>query len=88
MSTHSGIRIRTLVAGAGLAVAGSVAATAPAGAVSQASAEAQFSAAGIGWTSSGGCTDPQQLDLHVVRGDPAGHDRRRHHPQERQWLRD
>ncbi|GAA1775452.1 hypothetical protein GCM10009795_021750 [Nocardioides hankookensis] len=30
----------------------------PASAVSQSSAASQFSAAGIGWTSSGGCTDP------------------------------
>ena len=68
MSTHSGIRIRTLVAAAGLAVAGSVAATSPAGAVSQASAEAQFSAAGIGWTSSGGCTDPDNSTCTSFEG--------------------
>jgi hypothetical protein len=58
MSIFSGARLRTLTAGAALAVAGSVALAAPASAVSQASAEAQFSAAGIGWTSSGGCTNP------------------------------
>jgi hypothetical protein len=56
MSTLSGIRLRTLTAAAGLAVAGSLAVAAPAGAVSQASAESRFRSAGIGWTSSGGCT--------------------------------
>jgi hypothetical protein len=58
MSIFSGTRIRILIAGASLAVAGSVALAPPASAVSQASAAAQFSAAGIGWTSSGGCTNP------------------------------
>jgi hypothetical protein len=41
---------------AALTVAGSVATAAPATAVTQASAESQFRAAGITWTSSGGCT--------------------------------
>lgn len=36
----------------------SVAVAPAASAVTQASAESQFRAAGIGWTSSGGCTDP------------------------------
>ncbi len=39
-----------------LALLGLVATPAPAGAVSQASAESQFRSAGISWTSSGGCT--------------------------------
>ena len=56
MSIFSGTRVRTLTAGAALALAGSVAVSAPASAVSQASAESQFRAAGISWTSSGGCT--------------------------------
>jgi hypothetical protein len=54
MTTFSGIR--TVIAGLGLALAGTLALAPPASAVSQASAAAQFSAAGIGWTSSGGCT--------------------------------
>ncbi len=58
MTTFSGTRIGTLIAGTALVVAGSVAVAPSASAVSQASAAAQFSAAGIGWTSSGGCTDP------------------------------
>ncbi len=56
MTTFSGMR--TVGAGLGLALAGTLALAPPAGAVSQASAAAQFSAAGVGWTSSGGCTDP------------------------------
>jgi len=62
MSTLSGTRthLRTLAAAAGLAMAGSLAGSlavaAPAGAVTQASAASQFQAAGITWTSSGGCT--------------------------------
>jgi len=56
MSIFSGTRLRTLIAGAALAVAGSTAVAPPASAVSQASAESQFRAAGITWTSSGGCT--------------------------------
>jgi hypothetical protein len=55
MNSFSGIR--TLLAAAALAVAGSVAVAAPAAAVTQASAEAQLRAAGITWSSSGGCTD-------------------------------
>jgi hypothetical protein len=47
---------RTLLVALVLAVAGSLALAPSASAVSQASAESQFSAAGIGWTSSGGCT--------------------------------
>lgn len=39
-----------------LAAVGVLAVAAPAGAVTQASAESQFRAAGISWTSSGGCT--------------------------------
>ena len=56
MTTLSGIPVRILTAAAGLALAGSLALAAPAGAVTQASAESQFRAAGISWTSSGGCT--------------------------------
>jgi hypothetical protein len=56
MSIFSGISVRTLLAGAGLALAGSLAVAPAASAVSQASAESQFRAAGVGWTSSGGCT--------------------------------
>ncbi len=47
---------RTLVVAAALTVAGTVALAPAASAVSQASAEAQLRAAGITWTSSGGCT--------------------------------
>ncbi|WP_296605303.1 hypothetical protein [Nocardioides sp.] len=43
----------TLLSALGLTVG----ATAPASAVTQSSAASQLSAAGIGWTSSGGCTD-------------------------------
>ena len=58
MTIFSGVLVRTLLAsvGAGLALAGSIAIAPAAGAVTQASAESQFRAAGIGWTSSGGCT--------------------------------
>ena len=45
-----------LLAAMAMALIGLVATPAPAGAVTQASAESQFSAAGISWTSSGGCT--------------------------------
>ena len=68
MSIFSGTRLRTLTAGAALAVAGSVALAAPASAVSQASAAAQFSAAGIGWTSSGGCTNPNNSTCTSFEG--------------------
>ena len=47
---------RTFVVAAALTVAGTVALAPAASAVSQASAEAQLRAAGITWTSSGGCT--------------------------------
>jgi hypothetical protein len=43
---------------AALAVVTPLALAAPAGAVTQSSAAAQLSAAGITWTSSGGCTNP------------------------------
>jgi len=56
MSILSGTPVRTLLAGAALALAGTVVAAPAADAVTQASAESQFRAAGIGWTSSGGCT--------------------------------
>ena len=56
MSTFSGNSVRSFLAGLGLALATSLAVAAPAGAVSQASAESQFRAAGVSWTSSGGCT--------------------------------
>lgn len=52
MKRLSGILL-TIVATLGLTVA----TTAPAGAVTHASAASQFSAAGIGWTSSGGCSN-------------------------------
>jgi hypothetical protein len=54
MTSLSGIR--TFVAGAALAAAGTLALAPAASAVSQASAESQFRAAGVTWTSSGGCT--------------------------------
>jgi hypothetical protein len=54
MTTLSGIR--TLVVAAALAVAGTLAMAPAASAVTQASAESQLRAAGITWTSSGGCT--------------------------------
>ncbi|MCW2797565.1 hypothetical protein [Nocardioides sp.] len=50
-------RLRTVVAGFVAAVALLVGLVGPATAVTQASAESQFRAAGIGWTSSGGCTN-------------------------------
>jgi len=60
MTNFSGTRVRTFLVTALLALAGtlagSLAVAPPAGAVTQASAESQFRAAGIGWTSSGGCT--------------------------------
>ena len=68
MSIFSGTRIRTLTAAAALAVAGSVALAPSASAVSQASAESQFRAAGIGWTSSGGCTDPDNSTCTSFEG--------------------
>ena len=87
MTLLSGTRIRTLAAAAGLAVAGSLALAAPAGAVGQASAESQFRSAGIGWTSSGGCTDPGNSTCTSFEGHPAGHHRRRDHAEERQRMR-
>ena len=68
MSIFSGTRIRTLIAGSALALAGSVAFAPSASAVSQASAEAQFRAAGISWTSSGGCTDPNNSTCTSFEG--------------------
>ena len=58
MSIFSGVLVRTLLTGVGvcLALTGTIAVAPPAGAATQASAESQFRAAGIGWTSSGGCT--------------------------------
>ena len=56
MITFSGTR--TVLAGLGLALAGSVAFAPSASAVGQASAESAFRSAGITWTSSGGCTNP------------------------------
>lgn len=52
MKRLSGILL-TIIATLGLTVATS----APAGAVTHSAAASQFSAAGIGWTSSGGCSD-------------------------------
>jgi hypothetical protein len=54
MTTLSGIR--SLIVAVAVAVAGTLALAPPASAVTQASAESQFRAAGITWTSSGGCT--------------------------------
>src|SRR5690349_3456227 len=48
--------LAVLLAALAAAIIGLVAVPAPAGAVTQAGAESQFRAAGIGWTSSGGCT--------------------------------
>jgi hypothetical protein len=59
---------RTLLAGLALAVSGSIAFAPAASAVSQASAESQFRAAGIGWTSSGGCTDPNNSTCTSFEG--------------------
>ena len=57
MTTISGRpRIATFVAAAALAVVTSLGLAGSASAVTQADAEAQLRAAGIGWTSSGGCT--------------------------------
>ena len=57
MTFSSRTPVRTFVLAAVLAVAASVGLASPSAAVSQASAEAQFRAAGITWTSSGGCTN-------------------------------
>lgn len=54
MKKISGTILLTVLATLGL----SFGTIAPASAVSHASAASQFSAAGIGWTSSGGCSDP------------------------------
>ena len=54
MTIFSGTR--TVLAGLALVISGVVAAAPPASAVTQASAASQLSAAGISWTSSGGCT--------------------------------
>lgn len=50
-------RFATFVAAFALAVAGTLGLAGAASAVTQASAESQFRAAGISWTSSGGCTN-------------------------------
>jgi hypothetical protein len=49
-------RLAALLGALLLAAVGVLAVAAPAGAVTQASAESQLRAAGISWTSSGGCT--------------------------------
>jgi hypothetical protein len=56
MSILSGRPVRSVLAGAVLALTGSLVVAPAASAVSQASAASQFTAAGITWTSSGGCT--------------------------------
>ena len=61
METISGIRrVRagTVIAALLLAVASTIGLVGSASAVSHASAASQFTSAGIGWTSSGGCSDP------------------------------
>ena len=60
MTTVSGTTVRVLggATGVAAALALSVAVAPPASAVSQAAAASQLSAAGITWTSSGGCTEP------------------------------
>ena len=50
-------RVRTFVAALSLALVGAVGLAAPASAVSHSSATAQFSAAGITWSSSGNCSN-------------------------------
>lgn len=50
-------RVSIVGAGAVLATAGLVGVAGQAAAVTQAEAEAAFNAAGVGWTSTGGCTD-------------------------------
>ncbi|MCW2790960.1 MAG: hypothetical protein JWO76_58 [Nocardioides sp.] len=57
VSRRPRLRLRTAAAGLGLAVVGSIGVAGAASAVSQASAASQLSAAGITWSSSGGCTD-------------------------------
>lgn len=54
---HDRRRLGALAAGSVLGIGAVVGVPTAASAVSQADAEAQFRAAGIGWTSSGGCTD-------------------------------
>lgn len=56
MKTSLRPRLASVVAAAGLAAASALGIAGSASAVSQASAESQFRAAGISWTSSGGCT--------------------------------
>ena len=68
MTFLSGTPVRTFVAAAALALAGSVASASPASAVTQASAESQFRAAGISWTSSGGCTNPDNSTCTSFEG--------------------
>jgi hypothetical protein len=66
MITFSGTR--TFIAGLGLVLAGSVAFAPSASAVSQASAEAAFRSAGITWSSSGGCTNPDNSTCTSFEG--------------------
>jgi hypothetical protein len=66
MITFSGTR--TILAGLALALAGSVAFAPSASAVSQASAESAFRSTGITWTSSGGCTNPNNSTCTSFEG--------------------
>ena len=61
-------RLGTLVAALAIALAGLVGFSGPASAVSHSSAASQFSAAGISWTSSGGCSDPNNSTCTSFEG--------------------
>lgn len=52
------LRVGSVLVAVVLALAGTFGIAGTASAVTHASAASQFSAAGIGWTSSGGCSDP------------------------------
>jgi len=62
------LRLGTLVAALAIALAGLVGLSSPASAVSHSSAASQFSAAGISWTSSGGCSDPNNSTCTSFEG--------------------
>ena len=57
-TTRTRVRTGSALVALLLAVAATLGISGTASAVTHASAASQFSAAGIGWTSSGGCSDP------------------------------
>jgi hypothetical protein len=68
MKKISGTILLTVLTTLALSLGLSVGTIAPASAVSHSSAASQFSVAGIGWTSSGGCSDPNNSTCTSFEG--------------------